>query len=301
MKYTNKKLYIEYLKTLDILELSYEFNYLTLIKEKVFEIYNTLIDKLKNEIVPSTKDNLYSNLLSLKEYLLSTVLDFINNRNLKLSDEVHDNVSEKALIKDIISLYDDIFVIPKPQDPFFGFEPMNYKELKVSYYDAVVNLYISLNMVIRKHINNISEDKVKDIIDEVITAAEEYTEVYIIFEHIFREQLTTEQYNILYKYNLLEKLKQLATEVSIVGFDLSDIINCLKNAIITKIIDNGEEIVLSNKRSNQLIFVKYAKDCKIPVFYDRLKFYKQKYTPSIDDCLIGLYTGEDSEFVIYLT
>lgn len=301
MKFNNKNLYSEYIKTLDILELSDEFNYLTLIKEKVFEIYNTLIDKLKNEIVPSTKDNLYSNLLSLKEYLLSTVLDFINNRNLKLSDEVHDKVSEKALIKDIISLYADIFVIPKPQDPFFGFEPMNYKELKVSYYDAVVNLYISLNMVIRKHINNISEDKVKDIIDEVITAAEDYTEVYIIFEHIFRKQLTTEQYNILYKYNLLEKLKQLATEVSIVGFDLSDIINCFKNAIITKIIDNGEEIVLSNKRSNQLIFVKYAKDCKIPVFYDRLKFYKQKYAPSIDDCLIGLYTGEDSEFVIYLT
>ena len=255
---------------------------------------------MKNEIVSSTKDNLYCNLLSLKEYLLSTVLDFINNRNLKISDEVHDTVSEKTLIKDIISLYKDIFVIPKPQDPFFGYEPMNYKELKVSYYESIINLYVCLNKIISKHINNIDEDKVNDIIDEVISVAEEYTEVYIIFEHKFREFLTKEQYDTLTKYDLLKKFTQLATQVSIIGVDIVDIESCFKNAIITKIIINGEEIILSNKPSKKFIFLMYNEGGDLKYFFNRLEGYKNEYSPSIDDYLIGLYGGEDSEFVIYM-
>lgn len=300
MKFTNKNLYIEYIKTLDVQDLSDEYNYLKAVKDNLFDIYNTLLEKLKNNIVSATINNLYDNLIDLKKYLMSTVKDFLNNKNLNLSNKSHETISEKTIIKEIIKLYEDIFVTPKPQDPFFGFEPMNYKELKVSYYDVVMNLYVNLNKVISKHLNNISDNKVNDIIEEVISTAEEYMDIYIIFEHRFKELLTTEQYNILLKYDCLKRLTCLASEESVVAVDIIDLCNFFKNATITKIINNGKEITLSNQTSNQLIFLMHSENGKLDHLFNRIQFYKQKYTLEIDENIMGLYYGKEDELVIYM-
>lgn len=303
MKYIDKKLYIEYLKTLDILELSDEYNYLSTIKNNLFDIYETIILKLKNDISLSTIDNIYDNLVSIKKYLVEDVKNFLDNKNLNISKAVYDTLSEKTIIKELSKLYDDIFKVPTPQDPFFGFEPMNYKELKVSYYEALMNLYISLYRVINQSINvleNSNNSDINEIIDNVIFAAEEYLDEYIIFEHKFKKVLTPIQYDILLKHDCLKELTRLATEEGVVAVDITDIENYFKNAIITKIINHGKKITLASKASNQLIFIMHSKDEKLLTFSERVNFYKQKYTPEIDECIMGLYYGEKNELVIYM-
>ena len=88
---------------------------------------------------------------------------------------------------------------------------------------------------------------------------EEDTNLIIDSNSIFKDKLSFEQYEILERYNCLEKIG-LIKYPSYVSFDLSDVVYFLENCQILRIIDCGQEIIINEGQPDKLIRIALRSD-----------------------------------------
>lgn len=301
MKYITKDKYKEYLNTLDELELNQELNYLVWYKKRLYDLYDKLINRIKQCIFYSSIDNLYNNIVDLKFYLEDEIRDFLDNENIENGDKVYDILSEKTLIKEILNYYSFIFDIPKEPEPCLFFEiAIDYKRLNYSYYDALNKMSLDLLKLLNDTSLLVNEENfLEKLRKEIIVIAEMYSNSYIDTVHILKDLIDKEQFDILDKYNCASRVMRLITEHNILSIDRVDLKDFFEDTVITKIIDNNKEIILSNKPSNEFILITYMVDPKMDMLDKKLMFYKNKLDKEVDDYLFGLYYGNDNDLVIY--
>lgn len=269
--------YIAYIRELSISELRIEATILKNYSDYLNKVYKGLIDLIKDDIVINIKNDLYFNieqidkiyilnkLSLLDDYLKNEVSGFFNiqkntTQNIEISSDFIE-LDEKKLYETIIKNYSLIYAVKEQKDPNPMFEfVITYKGMNYSLFDAMSNLYHELSLKVKLYIEQlhlIDKDNIigftNDFLIEIISITEKYHEHYIDITPKFKEILEKDIYFILLKYNCLNTLKEILLLPSLVGFDLTDLLQFLNNTLIVKIINNNQEIVLSNLKPNKLL------------------------------------------------
>ena len=312
--------YIEFIKKLSIKELRIEATIIKNYLDSLNKVYNGLIDLIRNGIVICIKDEMYFNpksidkkyilnkLSLLDNYLNNEVYSFFNNKNdLRQNIEVYSDykeLDEKKLYEIIIEYYSLIYKVREQLDLYPMFEYLiTYKGMSYSLFDALSNLYLELHLKVKLYIEQlyvVEENKIieftNNFITDLVNITEKYCEHYIDIAPKFKEILDEDIYITLLKYNCLNTIKEMIFSPALVGFDLADLKYFLKNSLITKIINNDQEIVLSDLKPNKVLIAGFN-DCKtLNEILDKVKKYKKECSDD-PECIYG---NSNRFLVVYL-
>lgn len=108
-------------------------------------------------------------------------------------------------------------------------------------------------------------------------------------------------YKILEENSYLNQIINLLHTNSKTSIDELDIKDFFENCIITKIVDDNKEIIINDIPSDQLIFISYKNQYTLEEFYEKEKFYINKYTILEGNILSACYDGEDRNILIFLS
>jgi hypothetical protein len=206
-----------------------------------------------------------------------------------------------------------------------------YEEVINNDYNGIYNRLVLLVSKLKKHIDNyeylkyIKKDKDNLSIDESINSdtlenrskietlkiivnnslkiSEIISENIIDLRYDFKELLSKENYEILERNNLINKLS-LTLDQPIVGSDISDICFMFKNKKIAKIIDNNieKEFNTVNKYTGVIYLLLTEKENNILEIYKKVYFLREKYYNK--DCEVdvfpGLIFGDEREIIIVI-
>ena len=324
-KKNNKIEYLNYLNNLSIQELENELSSIKHFKNILINTYDMLISLIRNDFlfgIQNELDNessliidyLLSILNKLKVFLLndvSKVFDYNCN-----NDNIEENLTKEELIKQIKSVFQIVFeptyLIEEDNSYYIDYailKKKNFKELNYSYYQALKLLQSNLLEKVDLYLKIIESDKYNDydnlanLISKIIVeTAEEYSDVYINYDHEIKSVMTEEQYEILVKYNCVKYFVKMINEGALVALCLDDLKYCFENANICKIINNGKEIILTNDVPSIVIFCLYVDhDCDLKYFNSILNEYNSINGVKIEEALYGCYYGENNIFAIYLS
>ena len=108
-------------------------------------------------------------------------------------------------------------------------------------------------------------------------------------------------YKILEENSYLNQIIKLLHTNSITSIDELDIKDFFDNRIITKIVDDNKEIIINDIPSDQVIFISYKNQYTLEEFYEKEKFYINKYKILEGNILSACYDGEDRDILIFLS
>ncbi len=248
------------------------------------------------------KKYILNKLSLLKNYLNQEVYNFFNkdnniNQNIKICSDFLE-LDEKELSEIIIQNYSLIYVVQKAKDLAPMFESViTYKGMNYSLFDALSNLYYELTLKVKFYVEQlqiIDEDNIIEFTNNFITnitnITEKYCEHYIDITPKFKEILDENIFSILLKYNCLNTLKEMVLLPPLIGFDLTDLLTFLNNSSIIKIINNDQEIVLSNLKPNKLL-LSGLNDCNtMEDVMNKVKIYDKECLENYE-CLLGNSTN----------
>lgn len=307
MNYLNKKEYLDYINTLDVVALSEELNFLIRYKNKLFDIYNDLINKVEKEIYNKTEIKLYDTLCNLNDYLNNTVKDILEFKNIKRSFAAIEDLSCEKLKEEIFFKYVEIFEVELEKYSEFGILPQfDVIKLNNSYYDSLRLLYNSLLKVINNYIELLDEDfiyNIDHIRDDIVFVTEKYSNRYINLNHKLELLIPNDQYKILEKYDCLKEIIKIILVPNLMSVDEVDLKNFFKDSKIVRIIYNDVDHVISDAKATSMIFIKNVTNITLKEYEELKEQYRLLYDNYIDDCLMGLYFNydEESTVVIYLS
>lgn len=269
---------INYYKMLTTDEIKKEYLYLKSYMSSAFNLYNSLILRIQ-EFIDDVKDKMIylPSELSLK-FLKSCIENIIAYFD-KVGNLLHYVIVEEIKIEcndwNREKYLEEINgILKNKMSDCHSVNEMNYvkvyfKDKKYSSIDSLKYLYLNLlpkldeyiDFLYRNHEKNLIKFS-EEMLTEITNITEEVSDCYINLEQEFEKFISKENLEILSKYNCFYKIINFYTKGPIF-LDNDDFEFYFTKGIITKIIYEEEEIVLSSLKPNVI----FALDT-IDEFYD---------------------------------
>lgn len=306
LQYKNKSEFIDYLHKISIEELKQEFKISSNLYLELDRFLHTTIINIFTEFYDKPLDDIcYYNIDNYDKY----IGEYLNNL-LKYLDSINNSLNEFVF-------YVNCEELEYYNWPYYLKEDnSNIKEVLTELYEKITNnvsngIYDKLVLLaneLKKQINEYlkhDNNELTTIVNNVLKTTEIICKDVIFQKDDFKELLSEENYVMLEKYNLINKLI-LILNSSIIGYDLADLASMFKNQKIIKIIDNKieREFNKGNKYTAVINILIKNITCEniFSIIDKKREQLKEKYN-SKDyeiDFLIGLIFGNEREITIVI-
>ena len=183
---------------------------------------------------------------------------------------------------------------------------MTIVELLMKLYNQINSGYKEIQELLNR-IETIKKDSLCDIYNEMKSIIDDLgVEEFIddIFEPnvikydvYLKEKIKPETYEILEKFNCIEKLK-LIKYSSLISVDLYDLVVFFSDSKIVKIIDGDNTIELNNEPPKNMFFIYFVnKEITVKEVYDMVKQLSTTYNIT-EEKIIAVYQGKEKIFAI---
>lgn len=329
LQYKTKEEFIDYLDKLTQEELIQEFNISDNLYSKLRDLLNTIVITIFIKYYDKPLDDIcYNKINDYDKYIEEYLIDFS-----KYLEEIVEKVKELLFYTNKEKLQYNSMSWGLKEDN------SNIKEVIIDIYEEVINndyngIYNRLVLLVsklKKHIDNyeylkyIKKDKdnlsidesinsdtlenrskietLKIIVNNLLKVSEIISENIIDLRYDFKELLSEENYEILERNNLINKLS-LILDQPIVGSDIADIYFKFKNKKISKIIDNNieKEFNTVNKYTGVIYLLLTEKENNLLKIYKKVYFLRKKYYNKDYevDVFPGLIFGDEREIIIVI-
>lgn len=288
------------------------------------EEYKTYISELtehKQKLEFNACDNLYS---KLNQFYKEVIYYFDINYCLVINEALYYKdikdydkyLSEltKQLIKDIQIKKDSLkeVIVSRNEEKLTVNSYSSYL-YNMTIVELLMNLYNKINSGYKEiqellnRIETIKKDSLCDIYNEMKSIIDDLgVEEFIddIFEPnvikydvYLKEKIKPETYEILEKFNCIEKLK-LIKYPSLISVDLYDLVTFFSDSKIVKIIDGDNTIELNNEPPKNMFFIYFVnKEITVNEVYDMVKQLSTTYNIT-EEKIIAVYQGKEKIFAI---
>lgn len=326
LNYVNREEYLKYLRTLEEDELLKEFNKAdNLIKEVYYEFREIVnrfnleyrikvLDDIHHQTIKDYKEYINNYLNNLIVFLeqdyfskIQSILNYVNEDKLMVNSYSYLISCENKSVEEVILYIYDMIKSELGMGIYDRFKYL-YGELKRIYNSYLFNYGINDSMTDLNSLNLFFFDirpgkynqKALEYLVKTLTDLIEYISYEKVdYQGIFGEYIDKYNYDILRKYNCLNKLSLLLKE-TLVGIDFIDIVSCFENQKIKKIIDGNEEINLEEANDiTTILYIKFFKeDLELNSIWEDIEKLRGKYNCS--DVITGVRTGEPKDFLLLI-
>ena len=146
-------------------------------------------------------------------------------------------------------------------------------------------------------------ETLKIIVNDTLKVSEIISESIIDRKYDFKEYLSKENYEILEKCNLINKLSFILYS-PIIGIDMADLLSTFKNKKISKIIDNSIEKNFNtvDKYTDFIYLLDSQRENVLSEIFEKSNQLKEKYSSKDYEVeyIVGLINGDKREIIIII-
>ena len=259
--------------------------------------YRMYLMNLVKQINNYFEDNIYK---YFNEHILEPTC-YNNTKEIQYKHYIRVPLIDKETITDyILAVYSSALKCDVKELKYWHFfntpcRPYSYPVIKL--------LDKEMNKIVMEIEEQLTEDNIdyekylSEISEKIKLVLEINTELIIDTKEIFKSNLSLENYQILEKYNCLEKIG-LCKYPSIWPVDFADAFGFFKDSKILKIIDGDKEYKINEGNPEKLFIVRICFNSTIKDSYEFFLEMRRKYQCDGDNIIIE-YEGEDKLLVIF--
>jgi hypothetical protein len=319
---------INYLNTLSQEELKQEFNIIDNLYSKLYHFLYSIVLEIFTKYYDKPLDDIcFNKIENYEKYIEEYLIDFskyidsiskdlkefvfcVNKEKLMINSKSYLLKEDNSNIKEvIIEIYGKII-----NDDYNG--TYNQLVLLVNKLKRHIECYNYLKSEKRNYLSSFSEffeninrlsynrESLEIIVNDALKITEIISEEIILRKHDFKTLLSKENYEILEKYNLINKLAIILYS-PIIGIDMVDLSNAFKGKKISKIIDNNieREFNKTEENTNIIYLLGSKREDVLSIIYDKINQLERKYNNKNNDDfyqISGLIIGEEREIIIVI-
>ena len=119
------------------------------------------------------------------------------------------------------------------------------------------------------------------------------------FFKVGKEFMLSETYEVLFKNKCFDKIQRVIDEHRFYLGDFFDLACFFRNAIITNIIQNQQEIIINDIKPNKIFLILFRTKSLINV-KQKTQDYAERFNVNIADIVVDAYEDDLDDFVILL-